>query len=165
MTSPNAPDPVTLAKIAAQLNPKLACDDPAKAIEQARNLLIAADPELAKQAAEQAEETQLLEETQRQVELFPANELVSVAEAFKASGGHYKTERAFTNALQKENLTITDQDVDLPKWLKAWPNEQDKFVQHREVTTIRAVKELFRRQREEKKRGGSLRRLLPQRIG
>jgi hypothetical protein len=134
MTSPNAPDPVTLAKIAAQLSPQLVCDDPAKAIELARKLLIAADPELAKQEAERAEEMQLKAEGQRHGELFPLHELISVAEAFnKASDGHYKTESGFTAALRKENLTIVLSDGN-------------------EITTIRAVNELFRRRREAKQK-------------
>jgi predicted ribosome quality control (RQC) complex YloA/Tae2 family protein len=122
-------NPETLAKIAAQLNPQLACDDPAKAIELARNLLIAADPELAKQEADQAEEMQVKAEGQRHDELFPRPELISVAEAFKALPGHYKTETRFAAALRKENLTIVLSDSN-------------------EITTIRAVKELFRRQRK-----------------
>ncbi len=93
MTSPNAPDPVTLAKIAAQLNPQLACDDPAKAIELARKLLIAADPELTKQEAERAEEMQLQRETQRHDKLFPLHELISVC------GGV----QSFTRSLQDRN--------------------------------------------------------------
>jgi hypothetical protein len=133
MTSPNAPDPVTLAMIAVQLNPQLACDDPAKAIELARNLLIAADPELAKQEADRAEEMQLHRETQRHDELFPRHELISVAEAFKASPGHYKTETKFAAALRKENLTTVLADGS-------------------EVTSIRACNELFRRQREAKQK-------------
>jgi hypothetical protein len=96
MTSPNTPDPVTLAKIAAQLNPQLTCDDPAKAIELARNLLLAADPELAKQEADRAEEMEVRSEGRRHDELFPRHELISVAEAFKAlPPGHYKTETRF----------------------------------------------------------------------
>src|SRR5690349_4447403 len=87
MTNSSALDPETLARIAAQLNPQLACHDPAKAIQLARNLLIAANPEL----AEQAEEMRLQEESERADILFPVNERISVAEAFKASPGHYKT--------------------------------------------------------------------------
>ena len=131
MTSPNAPDPVTLAKIAAQLNPQLACDDPAKAIELARKLLIAADPELAKQEAERAEEMQVKAEGQRYDELFPRHELISVAEAFKALPGDYKTESGFAAALRKEGLTIVLEDGS-------------------EVTAIRAVNTLFRQQRKAK---------------
>ena len=150
MSDSSAFHPETLAKIAAQLNPKLAYDDPAKAIQLARDLLTAADPELAKQAAEQDEETELHKESQRRDELFPRGERISVAEAFKRLPGHYKTEGAFTNALRKENLTTTEQDVNLPKWQKSWPSDQDKFVQYREVTSLKAVDELFRRQREKK---------------
>jgi hypothetical protein len=135
MTSPNAPDPVTLAKIAAQLNPQLACDDPSKAIELARKLLIAADPELAKQEADRAEDMELQKETQRHDELFLPRELILVAEAFKASPGDYMTESGFAAALRKEKLTTVLQDV----------NGKD-----REVTTIRAVYELFTRQRKAK---------------
>lgn len=151
MTSPEAPDPETLRKLAAQLNPQLACDDPAKAIELARKLLIAADPELAKQEADRAEEMQLLAETQRHDELFPRNELISVAEAFKAlPPGHYKTETRFAAALRKEKLTTYRQDVDFPQWRKALPHEGEKFVKSSEVTTMRAVNKLFRRQHEAK---------------
>ena len=103
MTSPNDPDPVTLAKIAAQLNPQLACDEPAKAIELARKLLIAADPELAKQEANRAEDMQLEKETQRHDELF-LHEQISVAEAFKAlRPGHYKTERDLPLPCEKKS--------------------------------------------------------------
>jgi hypothetical protein len=104
MTSPNTPDPVTLAKIAAQLNPQLACDNPAKAIELAHNLLIAA-AELAKQEDDRAEEMELQRETQRHEELFPRAELISLAEAFEALPGDYKTETRFAAALRKEKLT------------------------------------------------------------
>ena len=48
-------NPETLALLAAQRNPQLACDDPAKAIELARKLLIAADLELAEEEALRAE--------------------------------------------------------------------------------------------------------------
>jgi hypothetical protein len=125
-------NPETLAKIAAQLNPQLACDDPAKAIELARKLLIAADPEREKQEADRDEETQLQTETQRHDELFPLRELISVAEAFNGlTRGHYKTETRFAAALRKEKLTTVLSDGS-------------------EVTTIRAVDELFKRQRKAK---------------
>ena len=154
MNSPNALDPETLAKMAAHLNPKLACDDPAKAIQSARDLLTAADPELAKQAAEQAEETELYKESQRRDELFPHVERISVAEAFERLPGHYKTETRFAAALRKENLIIVEnvvEDVDLPQFIKAWPDEEEKFVKRPEVTSLRAVEELFKRKREQKK--------------
>jgi hypothetical protein len=151
MKNPNALDPETLAKIAAALNPKLACEDPAKAIQLARNLLIAADPELAEQEALRAEELQLREQSERYDALFPRSELISVAEAFKASPGHYKTETGFAAALREEKLTTVLQDVDLEQWRKARPDEQQKFVDYIEVTSLRAVEELFRRQGERKK--------------
>jgi hypothetical protein len=147
MTSPSTPDPETLGKIAAQLDPKLARDDPAKAIEQARNLFLAANPELAKRAAEQAEEIQLQEESECHDRLFPRGELISVAEAFEALPGHYKTEQGFTDALRKENLTIMVQEVDWARWRKASPGEQDKSATLVEVTSLKAARELFRRQR------------------
>jgi hypothetical protein len=158
MNSPNALDPEVLARIAAQLNPKLACEDPAKAIQLARNLVIAADPELAEQEALRAEELQLQEESARHDALFPRGELVSVAEAFKASPGHYKTETRFAAALRKENLIIVVEDVDLPQWQKAWPDQEGKFVGHHEVTSLRAAKELFRRQRMERQGGDRTRK-------
>src|SRR6516162_1482429 len=150
MKSPNPLDPEALAKMAAELNPKLACEDPAKAIQLARNLLIAADPELAEQEALRAEELQSQEETERHNALFPRSELISVAEAFKASPGHYKTETGFAAALREENLTTELQDGDVEQWRKAWPDEPQKFVDYI-VTSLRAVEELFRRQRERKK--------------
>jgi hypothetical protein len=140
-------DPETLARIAAQLNPQLACDDPAKAIQLARNLLIAADPEL----AEQAKEARLHEETERAEKLFPLDERISVADAFKALPGPYKTEGGFAAALRKEKLTTWGQDVDFAQWRKAeTPDEEEKFVKRSEVTSIRAVNELFRLKREAK---------------
>jgi hypothetical protein len=151
MRSSNALDPETLAKIAAQLNPQLACDDPAKAIELARRLLIAANPELGEEDAERSEEIRLQKEDEREDELFPHAECISVAEAFKASPAHFKTESGFAAALRKERLTTVVQSVNIPEWQKAWPHEEEQFVQRSEVTTIRAVNELFRRQRERTK--------------
>jgi len=130
-------DPETLARIAAQLNPQLACDDPAKAIQLARNLLIAADPELLEEEALRAEEISLQEESERHDELFPLRECISIAEAFGASPGHYKSETRFAAALRKENLTT-----------KALPEKKE--IQH-EVTSLRAVDELFWRQNKAKK--------------
>jgi len=130
MTSPNTPDPVTLAKIAAQLNPQLACDNPAKAIELARNLLLAADPELAKQEADRAEEMELQKEGQRLDELFLHGQM-SIADAFKASPGDYKTESGFAAALRKKKLTLVLADGS-------------------EITTPAARDKLFRLQHEAK---------------
>ena len=110
------------------------------------------DSELAEQDAERAEEIKLQKESERHDKLFPRGECITVAEAFKASPGHYKTETGFAAALRKENLTTSDQDVDLPQWLKAWPDQEGKFVEHHEVTSLRAVYELFRRQDEAKKK-------------
>jgi len=152
MKSRNPLDPEALAKMAAELNPKLACEDPAKAIQLARNLLIAADPELVEQDAVRAEELQLKDESERHDALFPRGELISLADAFKTLPGHYKTETGFVAALRKENLTTVLQDVDLQQWLKAWPDAEKQFVETREVTSIRAVNELFRRRDEAKKK-------------
>jgi hypothetical protein len=136
----SALDPETLAKIAAQMNPKLACTDPKKAIELARKLVIAADPELAEQEALRAEEAQLQEETERADKLFPLDQLISVAEAFKNSPGQYKTESRFAAALRKEKLTTEWQDT--------------------EVTSIPAVEEFFRRQREAKRKRDRARKVV-----
>jgi len=101
--SSDAFNPETLARLAAQLNPQLACDDPAKAIELARKLLIAADPEVAEQEANRAEEMQLKAESERQEQLFFHGQ-ISVADALNAlPPGHYKTETGFAAALRKEN--------------------------------------------------------------
>jgi len=135
--SSGALDPETLARIAAQLNPQLACDDPAKAIELARKLVIAADPELAEQEAQRAEEIRLDKESERYDQLFPRGELISVAEAFRALPGAYKTESGFAAALRKAKLTTAD--------------EEGNFVQGHEFTSLRAVDELFRRQNKAKK--------------
>jgi hypothetical protein len=141
-----------VARIAAQLNPQLACDDPAKAIELARKLLIAANPELAKQDAERAEEMRWQKEFERRDELFPHRECISVAEAFKASPGQYKTETKFAAALRKQSLITIVQHVNFLEWQKASPDKEEKFAEDSEVTSIRAVDELFRRQREAKKK-------------
>jgi hypothetical protein len=151
MNSPNALDPEVLARIAAQLNPKLACEDPAKAIQLARNLVIAADPELAEQEALRAEIAHLEEETERAGKLFPRGKLILVAEAFKISPGRYKTETGFAAALRKEELTTVAQVVDSAQLIKAWPDEEEKFVKPTEVTSLQAVEELFRRKRDRKK--------------
>ena len=147
----DALDPQAVAKIAVQLTPRPSCDDPAKAVELAREILIAADPELAKQRNEEAEKTALMKEAERVDRLFPPRERISITEAFKVSPGNYKTESRFVAALRKNNLTYWRQEGDVEGWLRAWPNEEDRFVQRREVTTIRAVKELFKLQHERKK--------------
>jgi hypothetical protein len=143
-------NPETLALLAVQLNPQLACDDPAKAIELARKLLIAADPELAEQEGARDEEMQLKAESQRQDKLFFHGQL-SVADAFQALPGHYKTEKKFAAALRKEKLIIEVQQIDWAQWQKAKsPAQAEKSVTHSEVTSLKAVDELFKRQRKAK---------------
>ena len=156
--SSSALDPETLARIAAKLNPQLACDDPARAIELARRLVIAADPELAEQEALRTEEIRLQKESERHDELFPPGELISIAEAFKASPGHYKTVTGFAAALRKKKLTTKIQSVDFAQWRKAEPGDNERFVEYYEVTSLRAVDELFKRQNRAKKARDRLRK-------
>jgi hypothetical protein len=141
-------NPETLAKIAAQLNPQLACDNPAKAIELARKLLIAADPELAKQEGDRAEEMALQAESQRHDELFLHDQML-VADALNAlPPGRYKTEKRFAAALRKENLIIV---------------LSDEKGEEREFTTLKAVEELIRRQRKAKQESDCARKAAPKR--
>jgi hypothetical protein len=135
-------------------------------IELARKLLIAADPELAKQEVDRAVEIRLEKERRRLNKFFPSGEQISIAEAFKTAPGHYKTEPGFAAALRRENLTTFAESVaDFEQWHKASPGKEKKFVKRSEVTSLRAVEELFSRKREQKKAQDRVRKAAPNKKG
>jgi hypothetical protein len=135
-------------------------------IELARKLLIAADPELAKQEVDRAAGIRMEKETQRLNKLFPGEERISIAEAFKTAPGHYKTESRFAAALRRENLTTFAESVaDFEQWHEASPGKEKKLAKRREVTSLRAVEELFRRTREQMRAQDRVQKAAPNKKG
>jgi Bacterial protein of unknown function (DUF899) len=128
----------------------------------ARKLLIAADPELAKQEVDRAAKIRLERERGRLNKLFPGGERISIDEAFKAAPGHYKTESGFAAALRRENLTVFVESVaDFEQWQNASQGKEKKFVRRSEVTSLRAVKELFKRKPEQERVQDNARKVAP----
>jgi hypothetical protein len=135
-------------------------------IELARKLLIAADPELAKQEVDRAVEIRLEKERRRLNKFFPSGEQISIAEAFKTAPGHYKTESRFAAALRRENLTTFAESVaDFEQWHEASPGKEKKLAKRREVTSLRAVEELFRRTREQMRAQDRVQKAAPNKKG
>jgi hypothetical protein len=135
-------------------------------IELARKLLIAADPELAKQEVYCAAGIPLEKESRRLTKFLPGGERISIAKAFKTAPGHYKTESGFATALRRENLTTFAESVaDFERWHKASPGKGKKSAKRSEVTSLRAVEELFRRKREQKRAQDHVRKAAPKKKG
>jgi|GEM_PF-4010556 len=152
-----------LAFLAAQLDPELARTQPAKAVELARNLLLAADPDL-RESFDDERDQQWFEKNLKELHVaeqrFPIAKRISASEAFKVfeANAHYKDKyklpEHFWAAMQKNDLTIKSRhSTESGEWfsmLQVAPKGHSTITE--EATTREAVGELVKLKAEKRRR-------------
>jgi len=131
------PNALDLAKVAAALDPILSKKEPAKAVRLAQNLIAAAQACIEEPYWRHRDEVDYWEQRGKKLRregLFPAENCVSLSDAFKRWPGKYTTLGGFVNALRRRDLTL-------------------RGSKHEELTSKQAVDELGRLRKEEIKAG------------
>lgn len=164
---PERMDANILASLAAQLDPELARTKPAKAVELARKLLIAADPDIAEEFNEELADrslSTLVEEKNLREERFPVSERISIEQAFNSlaitAKARYKTLSGFRRAMRENDLTIISRHSKSPdQWFsKQRVPPSGHEVVDEEATTMKAVDQLLQLKAEARRGGDRLRK-------
>lgn len=155
------PTPYDLAQIAAKLSLSLS---PQEAVARAQELFSAADEALrADEIADEQLEEQFREEAARlaQVGLDLFDEKIGLSEAFQTAAEiagqrrvqGYKTEKRFIAAMRKARLTVYTSITG--KMIREWIKSDDPempITERLELTSVRAVEELFNQKAVERKK-------------
>jgi len=142
--NPKMPNALELALVAAVIDPILAKTDPVKAVEIARQLISAAQAYVDRPYHEESKKLHSDYEFDREfARLFPENEQVSVAEAFKRWPSGYTSEKRLEAALRKASLSFPV----VGKYSNK-PGMRGVPIAWKEFTSERAIHELGEWKRE-----------------